>query len=181
MKQLIVVIGLPGSGKDTQIEFMQGVRKIEVIRIGDLIRERAKTNPSIAQALHSGNLVDYDLVNSIVQQQLESFPDGSIIVSDGFPRDSDQADWMESYANTHGIEIAKYILLDISDQESLRRLLKRGRADDTEPIIRRRIEVFHELTDEVIDSVRGRDKFASVDATGSTDEIFKRLRAALGW
>jgi len=72
-------------------------------------------------------------------------------------------------------------LLDISDQESLRRLLKRGRADDTEPIIRRRIEVFHELTDEVIDSVRGRDKFASVDATGSTDEIFKRLRAALGW
>ncbi len=181
MKQLIVVIGLPGSGKDTQIEFMQGVRKIEVIRIGDLIRERAKTNPSIAQALHSGNLVDYDLVNSIVQQQLESFPDGSIIVSDGFPRDTDQADWMEAYANTHGIEIAKYILLDISDQESLRRLLKRGRADDTEPIIRRRIEVFHELTDEVIDSVRGRDKFASVDATGSTDEIFKRLRAALGW
>ena len=181
MKQLIVVIGLPGSGKDTQIEFMQGVRKIEVIRIGDLIRERAKTNPSIAQALHSGNLVDYDLVNSIVQQQLESFPDGSIIVSDGFPRDSDQADWMESYASTHGIEIAKYILLDISDQESLRRLLKRGRADDTEPIIRRRIEVFHELTDEVIESVRGRDKFASVDATGSTDEIFKRLRAALGW
>ena len=181
MKQLIVVIGLPGSGKDTQIEFMQRVRKVEVIRIGDLIRERAKTNPSIAQALHSGNLVDYDLVNSIVQQQLESFPDGSIIVSDGFPRDSDQADWMESYASTHGIEIAKYILLDISDQESLQRLLKRGRADDTEPIIRRRIEVFHELTDEVIESVRGRDKFASVDAIGSTDEIFKRLRAALGW
>lgn len=181
MKQLIVVIGLPGSGKDTQIDLLQGLRKIEVIRIGDLIREQAKTNPSIAQALHSGNLVDYDLVNSIVRQQFESFPDGSIIVSDGFPRDTDQADWMESYASTHDIEISKYILLEISDQESLQRLLRRGREDDTQAIITRRIEVFHELTDEVIDSVRGRDNFASIDATGSTDEILNRLKAALGW
>ena len=181
MKHLIVVVGLPGSGKDTQIDLLQKLRKIEVIRIGDLIRERAKTNPLIAQALHAGNLVDYDLVNSIVQQQFESFPDGSIIVSDGFPRDTDQADWMESYASAHGIEISKYILLEISDQESLARLLRRGREDDTQATIQRRIEVFHELTDEVIDNARGRDNFTTVDATGSIDEIFKRVKAALGW
>ena len=181
MKQLVVVIGLPGSGKDTQIGLLQRLRKVEVVRIGDLIREQAKTNPSISRALRSGSLVDYDLVNKIVQQEIESFADDSIIISDGFPRDTDQADWMETYAGTHKIAIISYILLDISDQESLQRLLKRGRADDTEPIIRRRIEGFHNLTDKVIEAAKSHDKFARVDATGSPEVVFERLRKALGW
>lgn len=45
MKQLLVIIGMPGSGKDTQIDYMAKRRKFEVIRIGDLVRQRAKTDP----------------------------------------------------------------------------------------------------------------------------------------
>ncbi len=181
MKQLIIIIGLPGSGKDTQIELLAKLRKIEIIRIGDLIRQRATTDQTVRQALEAGDLVDYGIVNEMIQQQLESFADGSVIISDGFPRDVDQAKWVEEYAQSHDINVAKYLLIDISDEESLQRLLKRGRHDDSQTIIQNRIAVFHRLTDEVISHAKEQGIFVAVDGAGDPLEISQRIKTALQW
>ncbi len=181
MKKLIVVIGLPGSGKDTQIELLQKTKNVEVVRVGDLIRAEAEKDSELKQALASGNLANNDKVNSLIVNEISTFPEDSVIISDGFPRRIAQAKWLEKYANENNIEIVKYLLIKITDDESMKRLLKRGREDDTEEIIAHRIAVFHNETNEVIEFYKNKNLFASVDGIGDVTEIQKRIKKELNW
>ena len=97
MNKLIVVIGLPGSGKDTQIELLSKIRKVNVIEAGDLIRKKAESYPEIKAEVEQGDLVDNDMVNSLVSEKLTSFGSESVIISDGFPRRLSQAKWLDDF------------------------------------------------------------------------------------
>lgn len=181
MKKLIVVIGLPGSGKDTQIELIQNNKDVEVLRVGDLIRDLAKKDSEIEKAISNGDLVNDKKVNDMVDEKIKSYQPNSMIISDGFPRRLSQAEWLEEYAKENSIEIDKYLLLKITDEESMKRLLKRGRSDDTEEVISHRIDIFHQETNEVIDFYKSRNKYVEVDGIGSVEEIHERMKDSLGW
>ena len=181
MKKLILVIGMPGAGKDTQIELLQKTRPINVIRVGDLIRKKAEKDNELSQTMQQGGLVDNEIVNKMVDSEMANFKKDGTIVSDGFPRDLPQAEWLDSYSKDNDIRIEKFIYLKITDEESLKRLLKRGRSDDSEKTIKNRIEVFHERTNKVLDYYKNNQLLVEVDGMGSVEDIHERMKRALNW
>lgn len=181
MKQLLIIVGLPGSGKDTQIESLGERKKIEVIRIGDLVRAKAKTDPLVAKDLEQGNLADNAMVNQLIDQSIQNFPDPSYIISDGFPRDLEQAEWLVDYLQSKQVELVGVLYIKISDSVAMQRLLKRGRDDDQEKTIAHRLEVFHKQTGAVVEFFRQLNKLSEIDGSGTPKEVEQAIRAKLGW
>lgn len=181
MRRLLVILGMPGSGKDTQIESLQNRKPIEVIKVGDLVREKAKSDPSVAEDLKKGDLADDSLVNELITEKIQKSSADAYIISDGFPRNVDQAEWLYDQFAKYDIYFEGALLLRIDDSEALKRLLKRGREDDIEATIKHRLEIFHTLTDPVAEFFKSRAKLVEIDGMGTPEEVVENIRRALGW
>lgn len=181
MKKLLVVVGMPGSGKDTQIDFLSKRQKFEVIRIGDLVRAKAKTDSAIGVDLESGDLVDNDVVNELVAEAIINSADDSYIISDGFPRDIEQAKWLDEFVDKHNCIIEKVLLIDINDDVSIARLSKRGRDDDDDKTIRHRLEVFHAETDKVVEYYEASQRISVVNGKLDPLSVANEIEKILGW
>lgn len=181
MKKLLVIIGLPGSGKDTQIESLSNRRKLEIIKVGDLVRRKAQDDARVAEDLKRGDLADDDMVNELIAQAITAARAGAYIISDGFPRDLDQAKWLEMFLNKNDACIDKVVYLDADDSVAMQRLLKRGRDDDTAETITHRIEVFHSQTDPVAEYFRSKGQLLEINANGTPDQVAQDIKQRLGW
>ena len=181
MKNLLIILGIPGSGKDTQIVELIKRRPAKVIRVGDLVREKAKQNEKVAQDLQEGNLADDNLVNNLIDESIKAAPDDSFIISDGFPRDIEQAKWLMEYAQRNAIKIEQAMLLEVSDETAMSRLTKRGREDDQETTIRNRFDVFHKKTDEVIEYFANQGLLLRINGNGTPQEVLDEIKEKLKW
>jgi len=181
MKNLLIILGIPGSGKDTQIAELIKRRPAKVIRVGDLVREKAKHDEKVAKDLQEGNLADDKMVNGLIDESIKSAPDGSFIISDGFPRDLEQAKWLMDYVQKEGIKIEQAMLLDVNDDIAMQRLVKRGRDDDQESTISTRFEVFHKKTDEVIEYFAKQGLLLRINGNGTPEEVVDEIKEKLTW
>lgn len=179
-KQLLVVLGMPGAGKDTQIEILQTRRDIEVFRTGDMVRERAQTDPEFEAAVQKGELADDSVVNDMVLSALKNNHQ-DLLISDGFPRDLVQAKWLDDTLKKMDYELLGALYLQITDDTGFQRLLKRGRTDDDEATIHHRIEVFHVQTDPVIDFYKQQDKLLLINGEQTVHEVSSDVQGILGW
>jgi adenylate kinase len=98
-------------------------------------------------------------------------------VLDGFPRNLTQASSLEQLLTERGEEIDAVVELQVPEDELVRRLLGRGRTDDTEDVIRRRQEVYREETAPLLEHYR--DRLVTIDAVGTVEEITDRVSDAL--
>jgi adenylate kinase len=111
-----------------------------------------------------GEFAPNQIVLELIKDKIEKSPKGYVL--DGWPRYMQQVEDMEK--NEIGYDYA--VFLDVSREEVLRRLLARGRADDTEEIINNRIELYKRETGPVVEYFRKKDNFISVTAEGGTPE-----------
>ena len=121
-----------------------------------------------------GEFVPNQIVLELIKKKVEHSPQGYVL--DGWPRYMQQVEDMEK--NEIGYDYA--VFLDVSREEVLRRLLARGRADDTEEIINNRIELYKKETGPVVEYMRNRPGFIEVKAEGGTpeetaNEIIRRI------
>lgn len=179
MSQIVVLLGKPGAGKDTQADFLSTQMNYKIIKTGDFARSLAKKNKNITQTLQRGQLVDNGLINRYVADEILKDGWHGRYLTDGFPRDLEQAKWFDDFLSKHKIAVTKVILLDLPDEMAKDRLLKRGRTDDTGETIDRRLGVYRDITGRVIDYYRQQDKLISVDAAPSPSQISTALREAL--
>ena len=111
-----------------------------------------------------GEFVPNDIVLELIINKVEESPKGYVL--DGWPRYMQQVEDMEK--NEVGYDYA--VFLDVSREEVLRRLLARGRADDTKEIINNRIELYKKETGPVVEYFRKKDNFINISAEGGTPE-----------
>ncbi len=181
MKNLLVIIGMPGSGKDTQIAILAKRRSLSVIRVGDMVRKQSESDPSLAVSLKAGDLADNVKVNALLEHGINSAPQGSYIVSDGYPRVLEQVIWLAGQISPAKLVLDRVLFINISDDVARGRLLKRGRIDDTLGIIEHRLGVFHALTDKVVEYYQSMGVLVEVDGSGSPEDVSRAIQGALGW
>lgn len=177
----IILIGIQGSGKSTQGNLLSAKLNVPYLSSGHIFREMAKektpTARYIKETMNAGYLIPDERTLEIVQEYLgrSEYKEGYIL--DGFPRTVPQAEKFEN-----GIKAVFY--LKVSDKEALWRLAGRNdegiREDDTLKAILKRIDLFHEKTEPVIDYYRHKGVVYDIDGEQSIEQIHQQIVEKLG-
>ena len=180
----LILFGPPGSGKGTQSEKLIAKYNLKHLSTGDLLRsEIASKTPLGLEAkkfMDKGQLVPDEVVIGMISSALENYPDVVGFLFDGFPRTSKQAEALDNLLELKGLSINVMLALDVSEEELVKRLVKRGetsgRPDDSnEQVIRTRIHEYNKKTSAVADHYKKVNKVTLVKGEGSIDNIFKSL------
>ena len=181
---LIVFIGAPGAGKGTQAAQLATWLGIEHLSTGDLFRkaiaEQTELGREAARYMERGMLVPDDVVVQLVTDYLSQQPEGGGVILDGFPRTLAQAEALARELERLGRSICCVIDLLVDESELKRRLLGRGRHDDTKETIEKRLEVFRRETKPLIEYYREQGLVEPVDGMGTPEEVFQRIAQVVG-
>lgn len=181
MTNRLVLVGPPGAGKGTQAVGLAEKLGIPHISTGDLFREHIRDSTplgaEVKRYLDSGGLVPDSVTNEMVRERIgeDDAKDGFLL--DGFPRNTAQADVLGEILGQDGAGLDAVIELKADEDELVKRLLARGRTDDTEDVIRHRQRVYREETAPLLDYYT--DRLISVDGVGEVDEVSQRVLDAL--
>lgn len=171
----LIFLGPPGAGKGTQAKTLATNWQIPHISTGDILRSAMREQSSLgikAQGyVDRGELVPDQLVQEMVVERLNHADTQPGWILDGFPRNVSQAGFLDNLLQKPAQDHARVVNLEVPDEVLVTRLLGRGRQDDTEEIIRRRLEVYREETEPLIDYYRDRHQLVSVDGNQSLEKV----------
>ena len=180
----LLMVAPPGSGKGTQATRLAAHYGITHLSSGDLFRKEVAAGTQIgveaAGYLARGDLVPDRLVLEMLGPHVIEAAQRGGYVLDGFPRTLTQAE--EAYRvaqEVSGIELQAVVHLEVTRDELLRRMLARaaadGRADDTEPVIRHRLEVYDSETAPMLEFYAGRGLVVDIDGERPIEEVFSAI------
>lgn len=186
MNYRLVIVGPPGAGKGTQAAGVSQRLDIPWISTGQAFREAIASGSElgelIASYINAGNLVPDELTDRLVASRLDATGAKNGFLLDGYPRTLAQVEALDRMLEERQAPLDAVIELDFPDEAIVDRLLKRaeveGRQDDTEEVIRHRIEVYHEKTQPLLDVYRKRGIVVPIDGRGTIDEVRERLIAS---
>lgn len=175
----LLIIGPPGSGKGTQAHRISKQQGIVEISTGDMFRTHlADRTPLGAEAqkyLDSGDLVPDHLTTAMVRERLQQPDTKNGFLLDGYPRTVSQMDDLAGILEETGGNLDAVLEITADDDEIVRRLLLRaqaeGRSDDTESVIRHRLQLYREETEPVIARYAERGLLVRVDGTADVDHV----------
>lgn len=175
----LLIIGPPGSGKGTQAEQLARHFGIPAVSTGDIFRSNVSRKTDLgnqaAKYLDGGHFVPDHLTNALVKDRLLDDDVRQGFLLDGYPRTAPQATELDSMLAARGYALDAVIELQAPDAEleerMLRRALEQGRTDDTIEVFRRRLDLYHRQTHEVVSVYAGRGILVSVDGSGDPGEI----------
>ncbi|ARV62378.1 adenylate kinase [Nostocales cyanobacterium HT-58-2] len=179
----VIFLGPPGAGKGTQAKIIADDWSIPHISTGDILRQALKDQTPLgikAQGyMDKGELVPDQLVQEMVEERL-SQPDTKLgWILDGFPRTVNQAVFLAELLHKLNHQGEKVVNLEVPDEIVIGRLLERGRKDDTEEVIRRRLQVYRSETAPLIDFYRDRHQLLTVNGNQSQEEVFGELKKVI--
>ena len=180
----LILFGPPGSGKGTQSEKLIAKYNLKHLSTGDLLRSEIARKSFLGmeakKVIDNGDLVPDEVVIGMINDALDNNPGIEGFLFDGFPRTAIQAEALDKLLSEKDTCIDVMIALDVSEQELIHRLLKRGETsgradDDNEQVIKARIVEYHKKTAAVADHYKKAHKVVLIKGEGSVEEIFGRL------
>jgi adenylate kinase len=181
----LVLVGPPGAGKGTQAEVIADRLAVPKISTGDIFRANVgQATPLGLRAkvyMDAGELVPDAVTNDMVADRL-SQPDAAHgFLLDGYPRNLGQAEVLSENLENAGAALDAVVELVVDVENVIERLLSRGqgRTDDTEDVIRHRLEVYASETQPLVGYYRERGLLQSVDGLGAVDDVTSRILEAL--
>ncbi|MBD2436720.1 adenylate kinase [Nostoc sp. FACHB-110] len=179
----LIFLGPPGAGKGTQAQVLAEHLHIPHISTGEILRQAMKEQTPLgvkAQSyVDSGDLVPDQLVQDLVEERLGQSDAQSGWILDGFPRKVTQAAFLEALLAKTAQGGERVVNLDAPDDIVISRLLARGRKDDTEEVIRRRLEVYRNETAPLINYYSERQRLLTVNGNQSQEEVTSELKQIL--
>jgi adenylate kinase len=183
----LLLIGAPGAGKGTQAEKLAETFQIPAISTGDIFRHNVKNETELGKQakafMDRGEYVPDSLTNALVRDRLSHADAVEGFLLDGYPRTADQVVELDDILAAQGNKLDVVVQLTADTDEVVRRLLNRaleqGRADDTEDVIRRRLEVYEEQTAPLTSTYAARGLVVMIDGLGEVAEVTGRILEAL--
>ena len=182
--QALILLGGPGAGKGTLADTLKKQTSYLHVSTGDMLRAAVAAGTELglqAKALmDAGDLVGDDLINSIVAERLV---EGDVVergfLLDGYPRTPDQATALEGFLTEAGTPLDVAVNLDVPVDEVTARMVARGRADDTEEGIRRRLDLYESETAPLLAWLAEHDLLDVVDGLADEETVFDRLTSVI--
>ncbi|KRB76877.1 adenylate kinase [Nocardioides sp. Root190] len=180
-------MGPPGAGKGTQATAVAEHFGIPAISTGDIFRANVGQGTPLGveakRYMDAGEYVPDEVTNNMVRSRIAESDAGAGFLLDGYPRTLAQVTELDSMIQATGHQLDAVLVLTVDQEAVVTRLLKRaeieGRADDTEDVIRRRLEVYAAETEPLIAVYGGRGLVVSVDGMGEIADVQQRIFAAL--
>ena len=187
MSARMVLLGPPGAGKGTQAARIAERLNIPAISTGDIFRANVAGATELgtqAKAyMDKGEYVPDSITNAMVADRIAQDDCENGFLLDGYPRTTAQVGELDSMLKASGLALDVVVEITADAEAVVARLLKRageqGRADDTEPVIRRRLEVYAESTAPLADLYAERALLVQVDGMGEIDVVTGRIMEAL--
>jgi len=200
----IIFLGPQSSGKGTQAEFLSNKLNIPVVTTGGIFRaKKAEGDTEIANLIDNGMLVPDILTNRIVNEELEKEKYNRGVILDGYPRNISQANTLEEYFKIDkviflnvpdGVVVKRISARRICDacgsifNLNTKRPKTEGvcdicggkliqRNDDTSQAIAKRLNIYHDHTEPLIDYYK--DKLLRIDGTKTIDEVWQEIQEKL--
>jgi adenylate kinase len=175
----LIFLGPPGAGKGTQAKFLADLLNIPHISTGDILRSAIAQGTPLGQKAQSyvdkGELVPDDLLLDLIRERLNQPDAQNGWILDGFPRNVNQASFLEQLLQELN-QSCDCVNLEVPDEVLVARMLGRGRKDDNEDTIRRRLEVYRNDTEPLIGFYRDRSVLKSINGDRSVDEVTESLK-----
>lgn len=204
--ETIVILGAPGSGKDTQAGFLVDTLGYQVISTGELMRILAGHNEKIREMMKRGDLIPDPVVEDELISAFVFMPEGQPVILDGYPRNVAQAQKLETILAQNSRKLDRVILIDLDEKEAVKRLSGRKmcpschlvvskeeksekcpkcgqtliiREDDKPEAIKHRIEVFKKATAPMIEYFKKLGNLAIVDGKPTPEVVREEIRRVL--
>lgn len=180
----LIILGPPGAGKGTQSLLIAEKLTLKHLSTGEILRKAVSDCTELGkkakEIMEAGNLVSDDIMVGIIKEAL-SQPDAKKgFILDGFPRTLEQAVQLDKILNELGYTDIKIINITLDDSELVKRMLGRGRKDDTEETIKNRLNVYKEQTAPVRDYYLANSMVFDIYGIGTVQEINAKVLEALG-
>lgn len=178
----LVIFGRQGAGKGTQCARLIERYGVAHISTGDMLRSAVSAGTELglkAKAImDAGNLVGDDIMVGIVRERLaedDAVTNGFVL--DGFPRTTAQAEALVMILGSDSLHAA--IDVDVPVEEVTLRMKARGRDDDTDEGIARRLELYEQETRPVLEWFAARDLLVTIDGFEAEDVVAERVTNAI--
>ncbi|MBL6974770.1 MAG: adenylate kinase [Deltaproteobacteria bacterium] len=205
----LIFLGPPGAGKGTQARWIIEEFKTPQISTGDIIRAAIRDNTPLGAEFKSytdaGKLVPDDLVNRMVDDRLKRDDCQGGFLLDGFPRTVAQAEALDGMLAKAGRKLNHVLLLEVDDAVLVERITGRRsdpdtgnvyhikfnpppadiadrlvqRSDDTEDVLRQRLDEYHSKTAPLIPFYEGKGYLRRIEGVGTPEDIRDRLFGVL--
>lgn len=203
-KMNIILFGHPGSGKGTEAKLIEKKFRIKHISTGDIFRDIVKEDTELGRMvkglIEKGNLVPDNITIEILRERISRDDCENGFILDGFPRNLNQAKELDKF-----VKMDKIIHINVSDETAMKRLSERWqcrdcntiygltikpkndnlcdecgkelyqRDDDKPEFTRKRMNIYHEQTQPVIDFYKNKGNYYLIDGEKGVDEIFKDI------
>jgi len=183
----LVLFGPPGAGKGTQAARICDKLGVPAISTGDIFRSNIKGGTELGRRVVEytsvGALVPDELTDELVRARLAEPDAAEGFLLDGYPRNLAQVDALDAILADAGRALDVVVEITADAEVVVERLLKRaeieGRVDDTEDVIRHRLDVYADQTAPLSGVYAERGLLVRVDGLGEIDEVTDRLLAAI--
>lgn len=188
----VVFYGPEGSGKGTQAKLLSEKLHLPVLTSGDLVREAAANDKGIIgdvcrQALSEGKYVADSEMFVLWKWRLKREDALGGWIMDGFPRNLEQAQFLDDKIDKYGYKVEKVVYLSLPEDESYNRLIKRARPlhEGTEELhdsperIKSRLALYKEAEKQVVDYYRQKGVLVDVNANQEIETVHQEILTKL--
>ena len=182
----VLVLGPQGSGKGTQAKRVAAAHDLPHVSTGEMLRALDDATPlgrEVNEIMGRGDLVSDELMIRMIRERLAQDDARAGFILDGFPRNLAQAEVLDEMLDEIGRTLDVIFFFDLDDETAEERALGRaaaeGRTDDTPESIARRLSLYHEQTEPVVEHYRTTGKLVQLHAGRSVDEVAGEIESAL--
>lgn len=182
----VLVLGPQGSGKGTQAKRAADARDLPHVSTGEMLRALDGATPlgrEVNEIMERGELVSDDVMIRMIRERLGEDDAREGFILDGFPRNLAQAEALDQMLDEIGRTLDVIFFFDLDDETATERALARahreGRVDDTPEAIARRLAVYHEQTEPVVEYYRTTGKLVPLHAGRSVEDVAGEIDSAL--
>jgi adenylate kinase len=183
----VLLLGPQGAGKGTQGKLISAEYGIPHIATGDILRGAMAAGTALGRKVKpiydAGGLVPDDIMIELIRERLTADDAAEGFVLDGFPRTAVQAAALDEMLEEIGRPLTVVLEFQLPETVSIERLTRRsgeeGRADDTPGAIRRRLRLYHQETEPLIEHYRARGSLVGVPADRPIGEVFAEIQRVL--